>query len=216
MRDTLANTLHNLTVKLEKTQHNLAENLRLLDQSIKAQQYMDSNMSKVYDLFNGAGSTQKVQEDKLFKLQNRLVKWLPNFHKYGFENDFLDGLRFITEDYVLKDEEDDGLWSKQDIAQHFDTEKDRMWGITTDQNPDNISFNGKTLRKKYSKHELWLRSDIVRLTHIFNVATPEKVELEYIGQKFNMLQVKNNQMDDQIIALQKEVRTGNAKIEQLK
>lgn len=49
---------------------------------------------------------------------------------------------------------------------------------------------------KYSKEELWLRSDVVRLTTIFNVATPEKVELESIKASYNMMQWKNNQMDD--------------------
>ena len=61
----------------------------------------------------------------------------------------------------------------------FDAEK-KMWGVTPRTNPDTIYFNGDAIRNKYTKEELWLRSDIVRVTKIFNVATPEKVELESI------------------------------------
>lgn len=71
-----------------------------------------------------------------------------------------------------------------------------MWGLTPRTNPDTIFFNNDSLRMKYSKEELWLRSDVVRLTTIFNVATPEKVELESIKASYNMMQWKNNQMDD--------------------
>lgn len=55
-----------------------------------------------------------------------------------------------------------------------------MWGLSARSNPETIFFNGDSLRQKYSNQELWLRSDLVRLTKIFNVATPEKVELEAI------------------------------------
>ena len=106
---------------------------------------------------------------------------------------------------MLCDSDEDKFWSKQELAQHFDGE-DKMWGISPRSNPDTIFFNGDCLRKKYLEQELWLRSDVVRLSKIFNVATPEKVELEGIKKQFNMIQWKNNQMDDTLSSQQKELR----------
>lgn len=67
-----------------------------------------------------------------------------------------------------------------------------MWGLSPRTNPDSVFFNDKSLREKYTKQELWLRSDVYRLTKIFNIATPDRVELEGIRKQFNMLQWKNN------------------------
>ena len=67
-----------------------------------------------------------------------------------------------------------------------------MWGVSPRTNLDTIFFNNDTLRYKYTMQELWLRSDVVRLAKIFNVATPEKVELEAIKKSFNMVQWKCN------------------------
>ena len=91
-----------------------------------------------------------------------------------------------------------------------------MWGISPRTNPDSIVFNGYTLREKYSREEMWLRSDIVRLTKIFNVATPEKVELESIKKSYNMIQWKNNQMEDLNLSQQKELRVRWRQVENLK
>ena len=88
-----------------------------------------------------------------------------------------------------------------------------MWGISPRTNPDTIFFNNDSLRVKYTKEELWLRSDLVRLEKIFNVATPEKVELESIRSSFNMMQWKNNQMEDMITTQQKELRVRWKQIE---
>ena len=117
---------------------------------------------------------------------------MPNFHKYGFHEGFEDGIRFITEDYILNKNDDGLFWHKQEVAQHFDSEKDRMWGITAESTCDTITYNGRTLRAKYTQPELWLRSDLVRLEKIFNVATPDKCDLEFIQKRYNKLQWKNN------------------------
>lgn len=101
-----------MTTKLEETQQRLGDTLRLLDQSIKAQKCMDTNMNKAYELFNGANHTQRKQENRLDDLQNLFVKWMPNFHKYGFNEGFGDGIRFITEDYILNEREDLAFWDK--------------------------------------------------------------------------------------------------------
>ena len=111
---------------------------------------------------------------------------MPNFQKYGFSSEFQEGIRYITEDKVLKQEEEATFWEKQEISQHFD-EESLMWGITPRTNPDTIFYNNDSLRMKYTKKELWLRSDLVRLEKIFKVATPEKVELQSIKKSYNML-----------------------------
>ena len=91
-----------------------------------------------------------------------------------------------------------------------------MWGLSPRTNPDSVFFNDKSLREKYTKQELWLRSDVYRLTKIFNIATPDRVELEGIRKQFNMLQWKNNQMDDMLLSTQKELRIRWKQIDQLK
>lgn len=40
------------------------------------------------------------------------MKWMPHFHKYGFHEGFKDGIRFITEDYVIQAEEEAAFWDK--------------------------------------------------------------------------------------------------------
>ena len=105
---------------------------------------------------------------------------MPNFQKYAYHDGFSEGIRFITEDEdVLHESEEHKFWHKQELEQHFDTEE-KMWGMSPRTNPDTIFFRGNCLRYKYSREELWLRSDVVRLTKVFNVATPDKVELEGI------------------------------------
>ena len=71
-----------------------------------------------------------------------------------------------------------------------------MWGTTPRTNPDTIKYRGDTLRNKYIKEELWLRSDVVRLSNIFNIATPDKVELEQTKKQLNFLQLKNSQLEE--------------------
>ena len=56
--------------------------------------------------------------------------------------------------------------------------KNNMWGISPRDSPDTLNFKGGSLREKYSSSELWLRSDIARLTKIFDIATPERIELD--------------------------------------
>ena len=43
------------------------------------------------------------------------------------------------------------------------------------------------MRNKYLKEELWLRSDVVRLSNIFTIATPEKVELDQTKKQLNFI-----------------------------
>ena len=215
VRDKLARQLMSLTTQLERTQQELDEKNRLLDQSIKAQRVMDQNLTKAYEMYHASNKRQRAQEEELQHLRRVLIKWMPNFQQYGFHKAFEEGIRFITEDYVLKDEEEEAFWEKQEVNRHFDTEKE-MWGITPRTNPDTIFYNNDSLRKKYSLQELWLRSDIVRLSKIFNVATPEKVELESIKQSYNMMQWKNNQMDDMISTQQKELRVRWKQVETFK
>lgn len=177
-----------LTTKLERTQRNLAEKTQMLDQALKAQKIMDDNLQKSYDLYHSSHARQLKQEKQLEELRRFVIKWMPNFHKYAFHESFSQGIRFIFEDdEVMSESEDDKFWHKQELAQHFDGE-DKMWGKSpSSNNLDKIFFNGKSLRYKYSKQELWLRSDVVRLTKIFNIATPDKVELESIKKQFNVI-----------------------------
>lgn len=167
---------------------------------------MDENLRKSYDLYHSANDRQLKQEKELEEMRLFVVKWLPNFHKYGFHEDFAKGIKFISEhDEVLRDSEAAQFWQRQEMAKHFDTEE-KMWGMSPRTNPDTIFFNGDSLRYKYSTEELWLRSDVVRLTKIFNVATPDKVELEGIKKQFNMIQWKSNQMEDTLSTQMKELR----------
>lgn len=141
---------------------------------------MDKNLKKAYELYNLTNATHKIHQEELDQLRLLVMKWMPNFHKYGKHESFKEGIRYITEDYMIQPEEEARFWGKQEVNQHFDKE-DKMWGISPRNGTDHIHFNGHYLRDKYSAAELWLRSDICRLTKVFNVATPEKVELESIG-----------------------------------
>ena len=52
-------------------------------------------MVKAYELFHSSNDKQMKQEAQLKELQKFVIKWMPNFHKYGFKDGFADGIRFI-------------------------------------------------------------------------------------------------------------------------
>ena len=90
---------------------------------------MDSNLQKQYEIFHYSHKKQQDQEKQLHHLRKFVIKWLPNFHKYGFDEGFDEGIRFITEDWILHPSDDDKFWEKQEIEKIVDTDK-HMWGIT--------------------------------------------------------------------------------------
>ena len=51
-REKLASTVISLTTKLQKAQSELDNKNRILDQSLKAQQILDSNLEKAYNLYH--------------------------------------------------------------------------------------------------------------------------------------------------------------------
>ena len=72
-----------------------------------------------------------------------------------------------------------------------------MWGISPRNKLKNIHFQGESLTTKYSLEELWLRSDVVRLTNIFKIATPDKVELEGTKAENNAFWLRINKLENQ-------------------
>ena len=88
----------------------------MLDQSLKAQQIMDNNMNKAFECYHSANVIQKNQEHELDSLRCFVVKWLPNFHKYGHHKSFEEGIRYITINDTCKTEEDSSIWNKREMA----------------------------------------------------------------------------------------------------
>lgn len=84
---------------------------------------MDNNMKKAFECYHNANVMQKNQEDDLNNLRCFLIKWLPNFHKYGFHKSFDEGIRYITPSDTCKTEEDPVIWDKREMAKHFDLEE---------------------------------------------------------------------------------------------
>lgn len=77
-----------MTTKLERTQQDLAEKTRLLDQALKAQQVMDDNLVKFYELYHLHNQRLVEREGELATLRRIVIKWLPNFHKYAYGESF--------------------------------------------------------------------------------------------------------------------------------
>ena len=69
------------------------------------------------------------------------------------------------------------MWLQQEFSMNLDS-KNMMWGLPPQESLDTLRFNGGSLRDKFSMSELWLRSDIARLTKIFDIATLERIELD--------------------------------------
>ena len=59
-----------------------------------------------------------------------------------------------------------------------------MWGFKENETPQNVSYMGESLKSKYRRPELWLRSDLSRLLELFNVAIPAQIDLYGIEREF--------------------------------
>ena len=59
-----------------------------------------------------------------------------------------------------------------------------MWGFSPRQNADTTYHKGRTLNDRYTREELWLRSDVSRLIKLFDVATPGEVKYKTLETKF--------------------------------
>ena len=71
----------------------------------------------------------------------------------------------------------ENLWETMIERTNFDSYND-MWGFSQFESPKNVIYKGESLENKYKREQLWLRSDISRLLHIFDVGTPTSVALE--------------------------------------
>lgn len=79
-----------------------------------------------------------------------------------------------------------------------------MWGFKEDETPMNLFYQNEPLAAKYKRDELWLRSDLSRLTQIFNVGIPSDIKLERATSEITKLKheklkqervIKNYQME---------------------
>ena len=106
VKDKLSKALVLLTTRLEQTQRELDYSQKALELAMKAQDRLDENFGRAVSLFKTGNSKRQACEDELQELQRKAAMWLPNFTKYVDGGEFQDGLRFVTEDVALTEEQE--------------------------------------------------------------------------------------------------------------
>ena len=113
-------------------------------------------------LYHSGNEARVRAEAKLRELQERVAVWMPNFTKYESETCFSEGLRLILPDTLMDTQTQTELWDTMHQRLKFNEDSD-MWGFQEDESPSNLYFQGEPLASKFSRSELWLRSDLSRL-----------------------------------------------------